>query len=102
MSHTRSRGLSALAFVRFLTDRRGGVAPLLGLGLIPLMGMVGAAVDYSRANSVRTAMQAVNLPTTEDVAELRSRLAELETMLDGLAARVPPRADAGKGQGSAP
>jgi hypothetical protein len=51
---------------------------------------------------VRTAMQAVNLPTTEDVAELRSRLAELETMLDGLAARVPPRADAGKRQGNTP
>src|SRR5690349_14701814 len=51
---------------------------------------------------VRTAMQAVNLPTTEDVAELRSRLAELETMLDRLAARVPPRGEAGKDQGTAP
>src|SRR3954466_13843944 len=58
MSCTRSRGPSALAFARFLTDRRGGVAPLLALGLVPLVGMVGAAVDYSRANSVRTAMQA--------------------------------------------
>ncbi len=37
---------------------------------------------------VRTAMQAVNLPTTEDVEELRRKLAELEVMLDGLAARV--------------
>jgi hypothetical protein len=39
---------------------------------------------------VRTAMQAVSLPTTEDVEELRKRLVELEAMLDGLAARVPP------------
>src|SRR6266536_3377061 len=39
---------------------------------------------------VRTAMQVVSLPTTEDVEELRKRLAELEAMLDGLAARVPP------------
>jgi Flp pilus assembly protein TadG len=58
MSLTRSRGPSALAFARFLMDCRGGVAPMLALGLIPLVGMVGAAVDYSRANSVRTAMQA--------------------------------------------
>ena len=31
---------------------------MLALGIIPLMGAVGAAVDYSRANSARTAMQA--------------------------------------------
>jgi hypothetical protein len=37
---------------------------------------------------VRTAMQAVNLPTTDDVEELRRRLSELEVLLDGLAARV--------------
>jgi microcompartment protein CcmL/EutN len=51
---------------------------------------------------VKTAMQAVNLPTTEDVEELRTRLAELETLLDGLAARVPSGDRAGKGQGTAP
>jgi hypothetical protein len=39
---------------------------------------------------VRTAMQAVNLPTTDDVRELRERLAELEVMLDRIAARAPP------------
>ena len=45
-------------FLRFLTDRRGGVAPMFALAIIPMFGLVGAAVDYSRANSVRTAMQA--------------------------------------------
>jgi hypothetical protein len=44
---------------------------------------------------VKTAMQAVNLPTTQDVEELRKKLAELETLLDGLAARV---GDAGAGK----
>jgi Flp pilus assembly protein TadG len=58
MSYIRLRGLSALAFARFRTDRRGGVAPLLALGLIPVLGTVGAAVDYSRANAVRASMQA--------------------------------------------
>jgi Flp pilus assembly protein TadG len=42
---------------RLFKDRRGGVAPLLALAIIPLVGTVGAAVDYSRANAVRTAMQ---------------------------------------------
>ena len=43
---------------RFFKDRRGGVAPFLGLAIIPLVGLVGAAVDYSRANAMRTSMQA--------------------------------------------
>jgi Flp pilus assembly protein TadG len=43
---------------RLLTDRSGGAAPLLGIVIIPLMAAVGAAVDYSRAASVRTAAQA--------------------------------------------
>jgi Flp pilus assembly protein TadG len=44
--------------IRFLKDRSAGVAPMLALGIIPLNGSVGAAIDYSRANSVRAAMQA--------------------------------------------
>jgi Flp pilus assembly protein TadG len=44
-------------FARFFQDCRGGVAPLLALTAIPLMGAVGVAVDYSRANATRTAFQ---------------------------------------------
>lgn len=44
--------------VQFLKNRRGGVAPLMGFLAIPLMGFVGVAVDYSRANAARTAFQA--------------------------------------------
>jgi Flp pilus assembly protein TadG len=43
--------------LRFLKDRTAGVAPMLALGIVPLIGSVGAAVDYSRANLVRSAMQ---------------------------------------------
>jgi Flp pilus assembly protein TadG len=46
-----------MSVMRFLHDRTAGVAPLLGLCIIPLVGAVGAAVDYSRAASVRTSMQ---------------------------------------------
>ena len=45
-------------FQRFFQDRRGGVAPLLALAVIPIVGLMGAAVDYSRANAIRTTMQA--------------------------------------------
>jgi Flp pilus assembly protein TadG len=41
---------------RFLADQHGGVAPIFALGLIPMIGLAGAAVDYSRANAARSAM----------------------------------------------
>ncbi len=43
---------------RFFADQSGGVAPLFALGLVPMIGLAGAAIDYSRANAARTAMQA--------------------------------------------
>jgi Flp pilus assembly protein TadG len=46
-----------MSLFRFMQDRRGGVAPMFALALVPVFGLVGAAVDYSRANSVRTGMQ---------------------------------------------
>ena len=42
---------------RFLKDRRGGIAPMLALSALPLMGSVGVAVDFTRANAARTAFQ---------------------------------------------
>ncbi|RAI42889.1 vWA domain-containing protein [Rhodoplanes roseus] len=36
----------------------GNVAVLFALTLIPVIGLVGAAIDYSRANAIRTNMQA--------------------------------------------
>ncbi len=46
-----------MLLARFFKDCRGGVAPLLALGIIPLVATAGAAVDYSRANAARAAMQ---------------------------------------------
>ena len=43
---------------RFVADQRGGVAPMFALAIVPIIGLVGAAVDYSRGNAARTAMQA--------------------------------------------
>ena len=67
---------------RFLQSRDGGVAPFLALAIIPLMGFTGAAIDYSRASSARTAMQsaldatALNLSKTsqgQNSAQIQSQ-----------------------------
>lgn len=42
---------------RFIESCGGGVAPLMGILALPLMGFVGVAVDYSRANAARTSFQ---------------------------------------------
>jgi Flp pilus assembly protein TadG len=41
-----------------IADRRGQVAVIFGLSLLPIMGGVGAAIDYSRANQIKTQVQA--------------------------------------------
>lgn len=46
-----------MSFKNYFRDCKGSVAPMLALSAIPLLGFVGAAVDYSRAASVRSAMQ---------------------------------------------
>ena len=43
---------------RFLRDRRANIIPMFGLSLIPIIGLIGAAVDYSRANAVKSKLQA--------------------------------------------
>lgn len=42
---------------RFIADQRGGVAPMFAFALVPMIGLGGAAIDYSRGNAARTAMQ---------------------------------------------
>ncbi len=46
-----------MLLTRFWKNRKGSVAPLMGIAIIPLMGAVGAAVDYSRANATKAAFQ---------------------------------------------
>lgn len=43
--------------VRFGSAKGGNVAVTFALAIVPVIGFVGAAVDYSRANSARTSMQ---------------------------------------------
>lgn len=60
----------------FGADRSGNVALIFGIAAIPVFGLVGAAVDYSRANAARTSMQvaldAAALTVAKDAVNLTS------------------------------
>ena len=45
-------------FRALLAANGANVTAVFALAMLPIAGSVGAAVDYSRANSARTAMQA--------------------------------------------
>jgi Flp pilus assembly protein TadG len=54
---------------RFAGDKGGNTVVVFALSFIPLMGLVGAAVDYSMANRLQTAMQAAADTTALMVAQ---------------------------------
>jgi Flp pilus assembly protein TadG len=64
-----------MLLTRFWKDRQGNVAPMLGIAIIPLIGFVGAAVDYSQANATRTAFQSA----LDSTALMLSKNAALQT-----------------------
>jgi Flp pilus assembly protein TadG len=64
------RTLSAFALAR-----RGNVAIIFALAILPIVGSVGFAVDYSHANSVKAAMQA----SLDSTALLLSKEAATDT-----------------------
>src|ERR1044072_9839420 len=59
---------------RFFADQSGGVAPIFALAIVPIVGLAGAAGDYTRAASARTAMyaalDATGLMLSRDAATL--------------------------------
>jgi Flp pilus assembly protein TadG len=68
----------------FRTANRANVTVTFALSTIPIVGFVGAAIDYSHANSVKTALQAATDATalmlsktaaTESTAQLQTQAA---------------------------
>ena len=45
-------------FTRFMQERDGSILPIFAISIIPIIGLVGVAVDFSRAGSARADMQA--------------------------------------------
>ena len=66
---------------RFLRDRRASVAPAFAAAVIPIFGLIGAAVDYSRAGNAQSALQAAAdstaLAMSKDAPTLKA--ADLQT-----------------------
>lgn len=63
---------------RFLKNSQGGVAPMMALLALPLMGAVGAAIDYTRASATRSAFQAA----LDSTALMLSKTAATQTGTD--------------------
>jgi Flp pilus assembly protein TadG len=81
---------------RLGTDRRGNVTLIFALSIIPLVGAVAVAVDYSRGNSARTAMQAVLDTTTlmisKEALDLNTQVqAKAKTYFNGQFTRTDVR-----------
>ncbi|WP_372425585.1 TadE/TadG family type IV pilus assembly protein [Salinarimonas chemoclinalis] len=68
---------------RFTADSNGAVAVALGLVLVPLIGIVGVAVDYSQLGADRSALQ-----RAADAAALAAASADDAADLDALAEEV--------------
>jgi len=52
------RNLVRGAATRFIGADEGNIAVIFAIALVPVIGFVGAAIDYSRANAARSSMQA--------------------------------------------
>jgi Flp pilus assembly protein TadG len=62
----------------YLQDRSASVVPMFALAIIPVVGLVGAAVDYSRANSIRAGVQGALDATALAMAKSAPTLTETE------------------------
>jgi hypothetical protein len=46
------------AATRFIAADEGNIAVIFAIALVPILGFIGVAIDYARANSARSSMQA--------------------------------------------
>lgn len=68
---------------RFIKADRGNIAIIFAYALVPILGFIGAAVDYTRANSARSSMQAAldstALMLSKDLSEGTITTAQIAT-----------------------
>ena len=70
------------AAMRFVRADQGNIAMLFGIAAVPILTFVGAAIDYTRANVARTAMQAAldsaALMVSKDLSDGTIKTSEIE------------------------
>jgi hypothetical protein len=66
-----------------------------------LQAMLGAAGQARERvdRALRAALDAAQVPSSQDVEDLKRRLAEMESLLDGLSARLAQGGEAGPDEG---
>ncbi len=68
---------------RFARANGGNIAVIFAIALVPIIGFVGAAIDYTRANSARSSMQAAldstALMLSKDLSEGTITTAQIST-----------------------
>jgi Flp pilus assembly protein TadG len=70
------------ALARFRLAERGNVAITFAFATLPIIGFIGSAIDYSRANSVKVAMQAALDSTALMVAKNAATLTHAQLQAD--------------------
>jgi Flp pilus assembly protein TadG len=74
-----------MVFQRFLDDRSASVMPLLALAAIPIVGLIGASVDYSRAAAIQSTLQAAADSTSLAMAKTAASLTAQQLQSQGQA-----------------
>lgn len=69
-------GTCLKALSSFLKDSRANVAPIFAIAIIPVIGLVGAGIDYGRAASIRGAMQSALDATALAMSKLAPTLTQ--------------------------
>jgi Flp pilus assembly protein TadG len=85
-----------MLFQQFLEDKSASVLPLLALAAVPVVGLIGASVDYSRAAAVQASMQAAVDSTSLAMAKSAASLtaAQLQTNAQAYFSALFTRTDA--------
>jgi Flp pilus assembly protein TadG len=83
---------------RFIKADRGNIAVTFAYALVPLLGFVGAAIDYTRANSARSSMQAAldstSLMLSKDLSQGTITASQIATKAQAYFAALYTNADA--------
>jgi Flp pilus assembly protein TadG len=71
MALTSRISVARACLARFCADRSANIAPIFAIALVPVVSLTGSAVDYSRANNVKAAMQAATDATALNLVQKR-------------------------------